>query len=331
MKNLLPLFFLFSLSTVAQVPRKMLVEHFTNTRCSICASLNPGFYTNLNSQPAGIRHIAYHPSSPYSSCLFSQQNKPENDARTNYYNVYGSTPRILVNGTLITVNNNYNSPTIFDPFENQTSGLSVQLSQGLTTTNDSIQVRAVIRRVATDATSSLLLYGGMAEDTVFYASPNGESRHYDVFRKAVFGINGTTFTAPAQVGDSIVFTGKAAFSSLWNASRLFAYAVVQQTSNRQLVQSEAVAPGSNLLVTSAKTLVRKEERAFPNPFQDFIQLPAAEGEEIEGRILNLQGKEMFSFLSFSGKRISTATLPAGTYLLETIRKGKTSVQKIVKN
>ena len=34
-------------STVfAQTSKKMLVEHFTNTKCSICASLNPGFYAN---------------------------------------------------------------------------------------------------------------------------------------------------------------------------------------------------------------------------------------------------------------------------------------------
>jgi hypothetical protein len=36
----------------AQVTKKIIVEHFTNTKCSVCASRNPGFHTNLNVNPA---------------------------------------------------------------------------------------------------------------------------------------------------------------------------------------------------------------------------------------------------------------------------------------
>jgi hypothetical protein len=57
----------------AQVAKKTIVEHFTNTKCSICASRNPGFHTNLNANPA-IQSISIHPSSPYSTCFLSQQN-----------------------------------------------------------------------------------------------------------------------------------------------------------------------------------------------------------------------------------------------------------------
>ena len=34
----------------AQVERTVIVEHFTNTRCGICAFRNPAFYENLNNQ-----------------------------------------------------------------------------------------------------------------------------------------------------------------------------------------------------------------------------------------------------------------------------------------
>src|SRR4051812_23780642 len=96
----------------AQVPKKIVVEHFTNTNCSICASKNPGFYANLSSQP-NIQHIAVHPSSPYPACMLSQHNVTENDARTNYYGVYGSTPRFIINGELIAPSVNLDNASVF--------------------------------------------------------------------------------------------------------------------------------------------------------------------------------------------------------------------------
>lgn len=100
------LFIGLSSSLFAQVPRNIIVEHFTNTKCSVCASRNPGFQTNLNAHP-DVRQISIHPSSPYSTCLLSQQNTVDNDARTNYYGVYGGTPRLVINGTVISASVNY--------------------------------------------------------------------------------------------------------------------------------------------------------------------------------------------------------------------------------
>lgn len=72
MKKLSVLVLLLSGLTVfaQQVPKKVLVAHFTNTRCSVCASRNPGFFNNLDNQNNGdLIHIAYHPSRPYNSNL----------------------------------------------------------------------------------------------------------------------------------------------------------------------------------------------------------------------------------------------------------------------
>ena len=79
-------------SSYSQVEKTVVVEHFTNTKCGICASKNPAFYDVLNDYP-NVLHIAYHPSSPYSTCAFSMHNHAENDARANYYGVYGPTPQ----------------------------------------------------------------------------------------------------------------------------------------------------------------------------------------------------------------------------------------------
>jgi hypothetical protein len=98
------LFFVSSI-TLAQVPKKVVVEHFTNTRCSVCASRNPGFYNNYKTQ-AGVIHLAIHPSSPYAACVLSQHNPVENDARTNYYGVYGGTPVLVIQGVVISTSAN---------------------------------------------------------------------------------------------------------------------------------------------------------------------------------------------------------------------------------
>jgi len=310
----------------AQTPKKMLVEHFTNTKCSICASLNPGFYVNLRSQPAGIQHIAYHPSSPYVGCFFSQQNKMENDARTNYYNVYGSTPKILINGTLIQVNNNYNSPTIFDPFENLTSPFEMWMTQEKT--GDSVRVKVLVKRVAEGGSSSLLLYGGLAEDTVNYTGSNGESRHFDVFRKAVFGINGTAFTAPLSIGDSVEFTGTVWANPIWDINRIFAYSVVQESGNKKLVQSEAL-PAGNFVTTSVAPLKEINIQIVPNPASDYVVIQGTIKETIQIRIADVQGRIHLEKTVRSGEKLNIAQLPAGVYLVHWKVGSESGNQKLV--
>lgn len=195
---------LIGLTTKGQVAKKVITEHFTNTVCSICASKNPGFYTNLNSQ-SGVIHLAIHPSSPYSSCILNQHNVTENDARTNYYGVYGSTPRIVIQGSVIPSSANYSSASLFSPFLSQNSPASIKIKQ-YKYGNDSIRSRIVIKTEALHSLGSLKLFVALAEDTIFYSSPNGETKHYDVFRKSLTGTSGVTVTLPSTVGDSVIFT-----------------------------------------------------------------------------------------------------------------------------
>src|SRR5690606_20541686 len=119
------LMFIYSL-VFAQSPRKIIVEHFTNSNCSTCASRNPGFFANLNNHPE-VLHMSVHPSAPYSNCLLYQQNATDNDARTNYYGIYGGTPRIVVNGNVVSASTNYSSASIFTNYLSQTSPASIRI------------------------------------------------------------------------------------------------------------------------------------------------------------------------------------------------------------
>ncbi|HTN16524.1 MAG TPA: hypothetical protein VL092_02510, partial [Chitinophagaceae bacterium] len=96
MKKSLPflsfLLFLHADRADAQVPLNSVVTHFTNTKCSVCASRNPGFHKNTAAH-AEVTLLSVHPSSPYAACVLSKQNTVDNDALTKKWGVYGATPR----------------------------------------------------------------------------------------------------------------------------------------------------------------------------------------------------------------------------------------------
>lgn len=227
----------------SQVPKKVIVEHFTNTKCSICASRNPGFYINLKKHTEVI-HLAIHPSSPYSACVLSMHNPVENDARTNYYGVYGGTPRLVIQGVVIASGVNYSSASIFTPYLGQTSPASIKIIQSKYGT-DSIRSRIIIKTEATNSLGALNLFVALAEDTINYTGSNGEPSHYDVFRKSLTGANGISVTLPTNVGDSIVYTMSSVANPTWNFSRIFTLAILQEDTSKAVVQSQSVTASSN--------------------------------------------------------------------------------------
>lgn len=248
MKKYSALFALLSLAqlTFCQVPKKVIVEHFTNTKCSICATRNPGFYNNYTAQ-TGVIHLAIHPSSPYSACVFSQHNPLENDARTNYYGVYGGTPRLVIQGVVISSGSNYSSSSLFTPFLGQTSPASIKIEQSKYG-NDSIRSRIVIKTEASHSLPVLSLFVALAEDTINYTGSNGESVHYDVFRKSLTGASGISITLPSTIGDSLVYTLSSPANTTWNFSRIFTLAILQESTTKAVVQTQNIS--ANAATTS---------------------------------------------------------------------------------
>lgn len=262
---------LLSHAAFSQVPKKIVVEHFTNTNCGTCAVRNPGFYTNLNNQ-SGVLHLAVHPSSPYSSCLLYQQNATANDARTNYYGIYGSTPRLVINGNVILSSANYASSSIFTPYQSLTSPASIRIVQekfGV----DSIRATVIIKTETAHSLSNLSLFVALAEDTVFYTGTNGEPMHFDVFRKSLSNITGTSVTLPTAIGDSVVFTFSSPANSIWNFSRIFTLAILQETSSKNLVQAEASSVSGEIIATGiSETPTSLKVIIFPNPVSGKLQI-----------------------------------------------------------
>lgn len=307
---------LSSLSVFSQSPRNIIIEHFSNTYCSICASRNPGFYSTLSGYPQVI-HIAFHPSAPYSSCTFSQQNVSENDARTQYYNAYGSTPRIAVQGTILGASNPLLPSGYLDPLVGQTAPMEVTINQQEITA-DSIRVTIDINTTDNNTLpQQLLLFAGITQDTVFYNAPNGENLHYDVFRKALTQATGDLFSKPNNgSGATITFTYK--INPGWAKERLRIIAFIQRGDTKEIINANTSNALSPNVINGLDEVTNAEVNIYPNPFGDNVTISSTE-DLTSVSIFSITGALLLESPQGRGVKqvnISTESLGSGVYLLK---------------
>lgn len=284
----------------AQVAQKIFVEHFTNTNCGICANLNPGFYSNYNMQ-SEVLHLAIHPSAPYASCLLSQQNVVDADARTHYYNIYGSTPRLVINGNIIASGTNYSASGLFTPFTGLVTPVSMHLIQ-TKYNNDSVVVSVTIKNEMAHNLGALQLFVALAEDTVFYTGTNGEAFHYDVFRKSLTNSTGNAITLPSNMGDSVVYTYVSNYNNLWDFNRIYTIGVLQNSTSKWVVQA-AKSNTNNISIPTAINNNTSDSHfhVSPNPIKK-------NNMHIEYELPDNQGG-LFQIFDVNGKVVYTQTLP----------------------
>lgn len=313
-------FFAFTLvGSYAQnlVKKATIVEHFTNTRCSVCASRNPGFYNAKKSRPDVI-HVAYHPSSPYSNCLFSTQNKAENDARTRYYDVFGGTPQFTINGEERGASAMQNV-TVYNSFDNKTTPLDVKV-EIYPSGNDSIGVNVTIKAVAEHNLTNLSLYVPLTEDTVFYNAPNGEKQHYDVFRKSFTGVNSLLFQAPTLGQNDFVFSSNIAKNQIWDINRLRAVAIVNASDLTVVQAGQSELFNASISSTNGnEPEIKFNLSLYPNPSSDVFNIKV--DDELVGNsyaIIDRSGASVFAgFITQTDFTVNVGNLPLGQYVFMT--------------
>jgi hypothetical protein len=299
---------LLAFAAAAQVPKAVVIEHFTNSLCGTCAFRNLGLFSNLAAHPE-VLHLAIHPSSPYSQCLLNKHNTSENDARTNYYGIFGGTPRIVLQGNVVSPSVSFSTVSLFPNQAGQSSPFSVRMTLGAVDANDEFEVRVVVRTEAAHNYGTLQLFAAIAEDTLFYAAPNGENQHYNVFRKSVFETNGRTITPAAAVGDSVVLVQTMTMNSVWVAERVLGIAILQEGSSKAVVQA---ASSRSALVSATAARMAANFRLYAAGNRLFFEPETAADYEIQ--VFDLQGKAVQQFF-VREKTEQIMDAPTGFYLV----------------
>ncbi|MDI9319251.1 MAG: T9SS type A sorting domain-containing protein [Phycisphaerales bacterium] len=313
----------------AQVVKKIVVEHFTNTNCSVCGSRNPSFYTNLTSQ-ANFVHLAVHPSAPYSDCKLSLQNSLANDERTKYYGVYGSTPRLVINGAVISSSASYSDSILFTPYKSLLSPATIRIVQKKFAA-DSIRSSVIIKTEATHSLGSLSLFVALAEDTVFYIGRNGETKHFDVFRKSLTATIGNSFTLPAKVGDSVVLSFSSDINSIWDFNRIYTMAILQETSTKSLVQAEVSNAKDGLGTTAIRSFSQLKASIYPNPSDEIITIRMEDDKESVISLLDMNGKLLRQYHKVIAEiNINIAALQPAIYFIQIKNDKGSFVQQFIK-
>jgi hypothetical protein len=276
---------IFSVPAFTQVERKAIVEHFTNSRCSVCASRNPALFDLLDDYPE-VLHIAYHPSSPYSNCIFSQHNQTENDARTNFYGIYGGTPRVVLQGGVIGFQNPILNQQQLEGELGMMSDYSISVEQ-VEQDGGLVDVTIEIEKVS-GASDDLNLYAAIVEEYIDYASPNGENGHHNVFRKV---LTDEAVNLPTT-GNTLTINKSYTLDPEWGDTQMYVMAILQKTGSNQVVQAERSdnTSGGPSFITDNQTNAIKD-LFYPNPAKDVIQInPEYMDKYVEACIYSIYGQ-----------------------------------------
>jgi len=292
----------------AQVSKTIIAEHYTNTKCGICGLKNPTFYNTLENYPE-VLHVAYHPSSPYASCIFSMHNPVENDARTNYYGIYGGTPRVVLSGSVIPPASQLLTPDQIEAKLGKMSDYSMEITlQG--GVGDTIVVQLVTKRVSGSGQDELNLFAVLAEMEISYNAPNGENTHHDVFRKDLINES----VSLNEINDSVVIIKNYVPHAEWQSDEMFVVGMLQKVSTKEILQSAKSDVAGNIMFTGYNRIEEISAVFYPNPVKNQINfIESAKNEFIKAELFNIYGQKIVE--SELDQPIDMKGLPAGQYIL----------------
>lgn len=308
------------------VKRYVLLEHFTNSRCSICASKNPAFYSLISGYTADVHHIAYHPPIPYNSCIFYLGNTTENTTRTNFYGV-NATPRVALNGTLV----NGGSQLLPSATLTTAIGYTSPIHLRVTETSGTNRTATVQIFTHTDVPAgNYNLYVAVVEKDVDYTSPNtGATEHYDVFRSMLPSINGTPVTLAAP-GGSITQSFNYSVAAGWNADQIYVVAFLQNADTKEVLNSGTKF--DPLTVSSQEPAVLSLS-VQPNPVSETATAFIADDRAESLEVFDLSGQRISISLEnqqSGAVSFSLAHLPRGIYVVKITGQEKVYTGKVVK-
>lgn len=319
---------LFSNSISAQSAKKyILLEQFSNTNCSNCASRIPQFRNNLQGFEGDYHLISFFTPTPYPSCFLYNANKPQNDVRRMFYNILG-TPTIHVNGLRVNQGTSIVPVSVLEDLAQETSPVELIVSKA--NNGNSIDVNV---NILTHGDLPVFPGGGsyvlqvVAVEKLVVGGPLPQyQNHHNVFRTMVTPDAGTPFV-PANPGEGLSYAFSFQPESSWNIDSLVIIAFVQEAITKNVLNS-----GSNLdpVSTSVKETKKLNFSISPNPANEFLRIKTGNNiSTFDFEIFDVNASVIHSG-RFSGEIINISQIPAGQYWIA-IRSGTyTGVMPFIK-
>lgn len=275
MKKLLLLSLLFvafaATTTLAQVPRRVLVEEFTNTGCPPCAISDPFMEEFQNTNIDKIIVLKFHTSGPDPSDPYYKANTKEANPRANYYSVTG-VPTVQFDG-VDGMNPTGGVTSIQNAMDNSVSNMEsspfeMSIVQELTT--DSIIATITIKAIGDVPTESdLRLACVFAERFNKFKGNNGMPSYDYIVRKTLPGIDQTTgeITATSEYPNLSITKGETktfrfaakippySKSTDWNRPQLYTASFIQGASSKTVYQSNWTVPSITVDPPASNVLI----------------------------------------------------------------------------
>jgi hypothetical protein len=240
--------------------------------------------------------------------------------------VYGGTPRIVLNGVVQSSSSNYASADIFTPFKSIAADVSILVNQTLE--GDLIKSTISVKRLTNQIYSNLKLQVMYVEDTLFYNSPNGESQHYDVFRKSVNGIQGVDITLPTNIGDSTIILNQTTVNSAWNKNRIYTLAFIQNTTDKSILNA-AKSTTSKVSNTGIKSIKDLGIQVYPNPANEYLNIELSNNENTNISLINILGEVVLNKQINNSEKLALSNLSKGIYFLSIENVTGKATQKLI--
>ncbi|HSW54514.1 MAG TPA: T9SS type A sorting domain-containing protein [Ignavibacteriaceae bacterium] len=334
-KNIVLMLLLFAGILQSQEERKVLVEVFTNSHCSLCPAAH-NVIDNYLAGPNGnkISYIYYHMVYPYPDDLLYQQSMEGSEARHAYYNPVAATPRGIFDGQIQGSTSGW--AATLDNLVNIQSPLKIELS-GYT---DLIQlfIDADVTRTGDIIDNDLVIHFVVAEH-VFYDGRNSISNHKHVMRKMLPTPAGLQFNI--ALNETKGFQQVIDLDTIWDIDSLKIIVFVQSLGSKTIYQSETIEYSELVWVnvddeelTPAEFIL---EQNYPNPFNPSTKIswqsPIGSWQTLI--VYDLLGREVATLVDEFKQagsyeiEFNASDLPSGIYFYK-LQAGKfTSTKKLI--
>lgn len=260
----------------------VLVEHFTNTWCPICAGRNPDFYSTIQKYPKNVHQISIHPPYPYSGCPLYQYNKTENQERSNYYNLLG-TPTVILNGGSLLGGSPLLTEDALKKEIAKTSPLSVLVTESGSGNN---RVANITLKPNGAINGDLRLVAIIVERNLKFTASNGEIDHFNVMRRFLTPVTGQKISITDASEKKYVFNWKD--STGWKPEEAYVLAFVQNAGSNEVINSGTKFDNLATPVVESKPLAGL--KVYPTVSKEYINIEMPSFGNSVWEIINVHGQ-----------------------------------------